>query len=146
MSQEQNKLKQVAIYTDGSCLGNGKANSVGGYGAILLYPNGKRKVVKGSHPNTTNNRMELLAVVEAVDYLKNGSYNIKLFSDSQLVIKQITGEYKRRMNLDLWKRFDNAVINHKIKSIWVKGHNGNKLNEEVDLIAYTEAKKLQELM
>jgi ribonuclease HI len=140
-------VKLVHIFSDGSSLGNpGK----GGYCAILKYKNSK-KIVKGAKPNATNNQMELLAVIKALENLKEPC-EIELVSDSSYVVKGINEwlknwikkDFKGIKNPDLWKRYVKAAEPHKIKAVWVKGHNGHKENEECDKIAKSEANKIEE--
>ncbi len=143
----------VEIYTDGACANNpGK----GGYGAILMYQkkDGKmvfKKISKGFEL-TTNNRMELMAVVDALSVLKVPCC-IKLYSDSKYVIDAInknwlqgwikknwkTSSNSKVKNVDLWQKFIQLSKNHTIEYIWVKGHNDNKYNELCDKMA-TEAR------
>ena len=139
----------VEIYTDGACANNpGK----GGYGAILMYQkkDGKmvfKKISKGFEL-TTNNRMELMAVVDALSILKVPCC-IKLYSDSKYVIDAInknwlqgwikknwkTSSNSKVKNVDLWQKFIQLSKNHTIEYIWVKGHNDNKYNELCDKMA-----------
>ena len=143
----------VEIYTDGACANNpGK----GGYGAILMYQkkDGKmvfKKISKGFEL-TTNNRMELMAVVDALSILKVPCC-IKLYSDSKYVIDAInknwlqgwikknwkTSSNSKVKNVDLWQKFIQLSKDHTIEYIWVKGHNDNKYNELCDKMA-TEAR------
>jgi ribonuclease HI len=141
----------IHIYTDGSCLGN---PGNGGWGAILLYREHERKV-SGAQKETTNNRMEIKAVIEALKLLKKSSDNVKIYTDSKYVKDGITSwifNWKKNgwrnsnrkivKNSDLWKELDEEVQNHKIEWIWVKGHAGNKYNEVVDELARKEAESL----
>jgi ribonuclease HI len=88
---------------------------------------------------TTNNRMELTAIIEAISSIKPG-LECKIYTDSQLCINCATGKWKRKANLDLWKEYNKFCKNKIINFEWVKAHNGNKYNEIVDNLAYTEAK------
>ena len=128
----------IEIYTDGACLNN---PGPGGWGVIVLE-NGTKNSIGGNEKKTTNNRMELTAVIEG---LKTISKNIpvKIFSDSTYVINTMTKNWKRKKNNDLWDLLDREVLNRKIEWQWVKGHAGNKFNEEADHIAYNEAVKIQ---
>ncbi|MDR0423244.1 MAG: ribonuclease HI [Rickettsiales bacterium] len=136
-------MDDVIIYTDGSCLGN---PGDGGYAAILLYK-GNRKDVKGKEKNTTNNRMELMAVIKALKSLKK-KCSISLYTDSNYVKNGITEwifNWKKNgwktagkqevKNKELWLELDALVQQHIIKWHWVKGHSGDKYNEEVDKLA-----------
>lgn len=133
----------IEIYTDGSCLGNPGA---GGWGAILLYKEHQKKL-SGSNPNTTNNQMELKAVIEALKALKKPS-QITIFTDSQYVKNGLTlwiakwkingwktANKKPVKNEELWKELDTQCAQHSIEWRWVKAHAGNKFNEMVDDLA-----------
>jgi ribonuclease HI len=128
----------MAIYTDGSCLKN--PGGAGGW-CFCLIENEKEYIVCGSDPETTNNRMELTAVIEALEVIKNNVEYI-IYTDSQLVLNCATGKWKRNANIDLWNKYDNVSKNKKLIWKWVKAHNGNKYNELVDKIAYNEAKSV----
>ncbi len=136
-------MKHVTIYTDGACSGN---PGPGGWGAILKF-NGHEKELKGGEPSTTNNRMELLAAIEALDALK-GKCKVDLYTDSKYVRDGIdqwidnwksngwrTAAKKPVKNADLWERLDEARDSHKVKWHWVKGHAGHPENERADELA-----------
>jgi len=135
-------LKKIEIFTDGSCLGN---PGRGGWCAILRYK-GKEKILKGAQKETTNNRMELLAVIEALQALKEPC-EIELYSDSTYVLKGLSEwidgwikkDFKKVKNVDLWKKYIEVSKPHKIHINWVKGHSGHKENEICDKIAKEEA-------
>lgn len=140
----------VEIYTDGSCLGN---PGPGGWGAILLYKEHEKKI-SGNQANTTNNQMELKAVIEALKALKK-SADIIIYTDSQYVKNGINGwihNWKKNnwrtanrkpvKNADLWKELDVETIKHSIEWKWVKAHAGNKYNEMVDELARQAATKV----
>ena len=137
--------KKIHIYSDGSSLGN---PGRGGYCAILKYKDNK-KIIKGAKENATNNQMELLAVIKALEALKEPC-DVELVSDSSYVVKGINEwlknwikkDFKRVKNPELWKRYIKAATPHKIVATWVRGHNGHKENEECDKIAREEAGKL----
>lgn len=133
----------VKIYTDGACKGN---PGVGGWGALLMYK-GTQKELWGGELNTTNNRMELLAAIEALSALKR-SCNVCLITDSQYVKKGITewlvnwkergwktADKKPVKNADLWQRLDEQVNKHTVEWHWVKGHAGDLGNEKADQLA-----------
>jgi len=135
--------KTINIYTDGACKGN---PGPGGWGAILEY-DGKEKELFGGEPATTNNRMELTAVIEALAALRRPC-TVVLHTDSQYVQKGITewiGGWKARgwktaakepvKNADLWKKLDEVVRTHRIRWVWVKGHSGHDGNERADALA-----------
>ena len=137
-------MKKIQIYTDGSSLGN---PGPGGWCALLRYKN-HEKILSGGEDYTTNNRMELLAVIEALKALKEPC-EIDLFSDSTYVLKGINEwldnwikkDFKNVKNSDLWREFVKISKNHKININWVKGHSGHEENEICDKIARKEALK-----
>ncbi len=145
-------MKVVDIYTDGACSGNPGA---GGYCSILIY-NGIEKIVSGSEVETTNNRMELMAVIKGLECLKE-SCEVNLFSDSQYVVDAFnqgwilswqnsgwrTANKKEVKNIDLWQQLLELCALHKINFIKVKGHSDNEYNNRCDKIAVSEYKKLQ---
>ena len=125
----------IEIYTDGACLGN---PGPGGWAAIIVDGD-KKRAVHGGHKNTTNNRMEILAVVEGLNQIPK-SEPVSVYSDSQYVINTMTRGWKRNANTDLWARMDAVVSGRKLSWNWVRGHSGHPLNEEVDKLAVKEAK------
>lgn len=143
---------RVEIFTDGACSGN---PGVGGWGAILRYKT-IEKELSGGELNTTNNRMELMAVIQALSALKF-SCNISLYTDSKYVMSGITewmDNWKKNgwhttnkkqpvKNIDLWQQLDELVQKHEIRWVWVKGHNGHAENERCDALARTEVEKLK---
>lgn len=129
----------IDIFTDGSSLGN---PGPGGYAAILRYGQ-KEKIVKGGEAHTTNNRMEIRAVIEALQNIKNKATPIRISSDSTLLVSTMTKGWKKKENLDLWKELEKLVKGRMIEWIWVKGHAGHKENNRVDMLAVSEAKKMQ---
>ena len=134
-------MKKVTIYTDGGCSGN---PGPGGYGAVLLYENNRKEISEG-YRLTTNNRMEMLACIKALEILKYPC-EINLFSDSKYVINGIekgwakkweANNWKRNKNEmaknpDLWSRLLRLCETHNVTFTWVKGHAGNKENERCD--------------
>ena len=130
----------IQIHTDGSCLGK---PGPGGWGAIIIYPDGDVKELSGSNQDTTNNRMELKAVIEALNFLQSGSM-IELFSDSLYVINTITKGWKKKANIELWNELDNVIQKHNnISWNWVKGHSGDFYNEKVNDIAQGKAEMVK---
>jgi len=137
-------MKKIEIFTDGSSLGN---PGPGGWCAILRYK-GHEKTISGGEEVTTNNRMELTAVIEALKALKEPC-EIDLYSDSTYVLKGIDEwlenwvkkNFKNVKNPDLWQTFIETSKPHKINVHWVKGHSGHKENEICDKIAKEEAEK-----
>lgn len=136
----------VLIFADGSSLGN---PGPGGFGA-LIKKDGKKFVVKGGEPDTTNNRMEMSAIIASLYWLHKKFPEVKtcsVFSDSQLVISTLNHGWKRKKNLDLWKKLDALVEKFdEISWHWVRGHSGHPENTQADKIAWREAKKLQQLL
>ena len=130
--------KIPSIYTDGSCLENPGGASGWAFGVL---ENEEEWFMSGGEESSTNNRMELLAIIEALDFVQGIEYNI--YTDSNLTLKCAKKEWKRKSNLDLWSIFD-KVSNGKILNwIWVKAHNGNVYNEIVDKMAKNEAKNIK---
>lgn len=136
-------MKHVSIYTDGACRGN---PGPGGWGALLRY-NGHEKTISGAELETTNNRMELMGAIQALNIMKQAC-RIDLYTDSQYVQKGISlwlEDWKKRdwkkadkkpvKNADLWQRLDHAASRHHITWHWVKGHSGHPENDLVDAIA-----------
>ncbi len=124
----------IEIYTDGACQGN---PGPGGWAAIILENGGKR-ALHGREDQTTNNRMEILAVVKGLDALPAGA-EATVFSDSQYVVNTMTRNWKRNANKDLWARLDQETGKRTVTWRWVRGHDGNPLNEEADRLASREA-------
>jgi len=133
----------VEIFTDGACRGN---PGPGGWGALLRY-RGRERCLSGGEGSTTNNRMELMAAIRALETLKRRC-RVRLYTDSQYVRNGITrwlADWKRRgwktterkpvKNADLWTRLDAAASGHRVEWIWVRGHSGHEENERVDALA-----------
>ena len=143
---EAAEIKTVDIYTDGACSGNPGS---GGYGVVMLY-NGARKELSAAYRLTTNNRMEVLAVIKALEALKEKCI-VNLYSDSKYVVDAISKGWARKwkangwkkadksraQNVDLWERLLALLDMHEVKFIWVKGHADNIENERCDLLART---------
>ena len=138
------KMKHVDIYTDGACRGNpGK----GGYGAILVY-GGREKELSGGEPLTTNNRMELMAAIAAMEALREPC-EITLTSDSKYLTDAINkgwlsswkkngwkkADKSKVLNVELWERIDKLLEIHTVTFVWVKGHHGHPYNERCDALA-----------
>ncbi|MES2341949.1 MAG: ribonuclease HI [Pseudomonadota bacterium] len=134
---------KVVIYTDGACSGN---PGPGGWGALLIS-GGHRRDICGGEPDTTNNRMELMAAIQALEAL-NKPCEVELHTDSTYVMKGIsewihgwkkrgwkTADKKPVKNEDLWRRLDTARERHQVDWRWVKGHAGHELNEHADALA-----------
>jgi len=140
-------MKQVVIYTDGSCLGN---PGPGGWAALLIYGRHQREI-SGGEMDSTNNRMELMAAIAGLETLNQACY-VQLHTDSQYVRQGITqwlpawqqrnwktASGKPVKNQDLWQRLHTASQRHRVDWYWVKGHCGNPHNERVDQLARTAA-------
>lgn len=144
-------IPNVEIYTDGACSGNPGA---GGWASVLLYEQHKKELY-GNDKETTNNRMELTAVIEALKALKRPC-NVTLYSDSKYVIDSINKDWvykweannwiksdrKPALNTDLWKELLTLLEVHRVKFVWVKGHNGNEYNERCDELAVKAIKEI----
>lgn len=144
---------RIEIFTDGACSGN---PGIGGWAALLRYKD-IEKELSGGEVETTNNRMELTAVIEALKALKTVC-NITLYTDSKYVMSGITEwmpNWKRNnwktankkgnvKNVDLWLQLDELIRQHEIRWVWVKGHNGHPENERVDTLARQEVQKIKE--
>lgn len=144
-------MKKVTIYTDGACRGN---PGRGGWGAVLLY--GKAvKEMSGGSAETTNNRMELVAVIEALRVLKEPC-EVELHSDSKYVVDAVTNGWvdawrthgwkkadnKPALNVDLWEELLALLEKHEVTFLWVKGHDGDEYNERCDDLATAFADSL----
>jgi len=142
-------VKRVTLFCDGSALGN---PGPGGYGAILRYGS-KEKEIVGGEAHTTNNRMELLAVIEGLRALKEPC-EVEVVSDSSYVTKGISEwlngwikkDFKKVKNVDLWKEYIEVSKSHKVKTTWVRGHNGHPENERCDTLAREEAQRQKDLL
>ena len=137
---------KVSIYTDGSSKGNPGG---GGYGVVLLYE-GHRKEVSEGFRLTTNNRMELLAVIVGLEALKSFNKNIVIYSDSKYVVNAVEkkwlfnwekNSFKKKKNKDLWLRFLKIYRKHSVKFVWIKGHSEIVENERCDFLAVQAAEK-----
>tara|TARA_B110000503_G_scaffold140865_1_gene232872 strand:- start:7216 stop:7677 length:462 start_codon:yes stop_codon:yes gene_type:complete len=139
-------MSRVQIYTDGGASGN---PGPGGFGALMMYGE-HRKELSGGFRLTTNNRMELLAVITALEALNKPGMEVDVFSDSKYVVDAVQKRwvmnwekkgYLNKKNPDLWKRFLIVYRQHKVIFHWVKGHAGNPFNELVDQLAVSAYKK-----
>jgi ribonuclease HI len=139
-----NEAIKVTIYTDGAAKGN---PGPGGYGTILMSGQ-HRKELSAGYLLTTNNRMELLAVIVGLEALKLSPCDVTVFSDSKYVVDAVEKrwlqswyktDFKNKKNKDLWLRYLNVAQKHKIKFVWVKGHDGNVYNERCDRLAVQAA-------
>ncbi|HPF78526.1 MAG TPA: ribonuclease HI [Alphaproteobacteria bacterium] len=134
----------ITIYTDGACSGN---PGPGGWGALLMW-NGHEKELSGGELETTNNRMEMTAVIKALEALKKEKAAVTIYTDSKYVLQGATewmtgwkargwkgADKKPVKNQDLWQQIDSLIQQHSVKFVWVKGHNGDEFNERVDKLA-----------
>lgn len=143
---------EVIVYTDGACSGN---PGPGGWGALLIH-NGKEKELSGGEPHSTNNRMEMRAVIEALRAL-NRPCRVKIHSDSALIVNAFTKDWienwqkkgwkkadkKTVENRELWEEMLMAINHHQVQWIKVKGHSNNKLNDRVDRLAVEAAMRFR---
>jgi ribonuclease HI len=135
----------ITIYTDGAASGN---PGPGGYGVVLI--SGKhRKEISGGFKLTTNNRMELLAVIVGLEKLHIEPSNVTIFTDSKYVSDAVEKgwvfdwekkDFKKKKNPDLWKRFLKIYRKHNVQFVWIKGHNNNPENEQCDRLAVAASK------
>jgi ribonuclease HI len=150
-------MKKVKIYTDGSCLQVASSTGRGGYGTIIIFEDGVEVELSGNEPGTTNNRMEMMAAIAGLEYLKE-PYDIELYSDSAYLVEcflqkwfekwfrngWINSSGKSVANKDLWVRLMKTFEGHKIKFIKVKGHSDDELNNRCDKIARGAMEELNE--
>ena len=143
-------MKEVILYTDGACSGN---PGPGGYGARLIY-NGVEKEISGGEANTTNNKMEMLAVIKGLEMLKEPCI-VNVYSDSAYVVNSIEkgwiyswkkngwrkADKKEVKNIDLWERLLKQMEIHQVKFLKVKGHSTDELNNRCDRLAVKEREK-----
>ena len=139
-------MKKITLFSDGSALGN---PGPGGYGVILRYAESEREL-SGAYEHTTNNRMELLGVIEGLRALKEPC-DVDIISDSSYVVKGINEwlvnwikkDFKKVKNPDLWRDYIEVSKSHRINAIWVRGHDGHIENERCDKLARDEAEKMK---
>ena len=140
-------LKKITLFSDGSALGN---PGPGGYGVVLRFGDKEREIV-GGEIHTTNNRMELLGVIEGLRALKEPC-DIEIISDSSYVVKGINEwlsgwikrDFKKVKNIDLWKEYREVSKQHRVKATWVRGHDGHKENERCDKLARDYAQQIKD--
>jgi len=141
--------KQITLYSDGSSLGN---PGPGGYGGILVFKD-TQKEYSGAEADTTNNRMELMGVIEGLKMLKEPC-EVEVVSDSSYVIKAINEwlqgwvkkDFAKVKNVDLWRAYLEAAALHRVHGTWVRGHNGHPQNERCDALARCEAERIKSLL
>ena len=134
----------ITIYTDGAAKGN---PGPGGFGAVLISGKHRKEISQG-FKLTTNNRMELLSVITALEALKTEGQDVTIYSDSQYVVYAVEKGwvfgwekkgFKAKKNIDLWKRFLKVFRKHKVKFVWVRGHSDNAMNNYCDILAVSAA-------
>ncbi len=147
-------MKSVELYTDGACSGN---PGPGGWGTLLVYK-GQEKVFSGGSPETTNNKMELTAVIVGLQRLKEPCH-VHIYTDSKYVLEGATkwlfgwkknnwrkADKKTVLNQELWQELDALLQQHQVEWTWVKGHAGHPQNERVDQLACHERNKYNSLL
>jgi len=136
---------KITIYTDGAASGN---PGPGGFGVVMMSGN-HRKELSAGYKHTTNNRMELLAVISALEALKTDNCEVTIYTDSKYVVDAVTKgwlfnwvntRFKGKKNPDLWMRFLEIYKKHKVTFIWIKGHANNTENERCDRLAVEASK------
>jgi ribonuclease HI len=135
MTRNRDREPDILVYADGSCLGN---PGPGGWGVVIVGRDGTREH-SGGDPQTTNNRMEITAAIEALRRIPEGA-RVLLRSDSQYVVNTINSRWKRNANTDLWKELDGEIERHRVRFEWVRGHAGDALNDRADRLALEQAK------
>ena len=137
-------LKKVTIYTDGACSGN---PGPGGYGAVLIY-NGNEREISGGEKSTTNNKMEMMGIIKALEMLKE-KCDVEVYSDSAYVVNSINNKWvyswkknnwiksdkSKAKNIELWERLLELIDYHNVKFVKVKGHADNEYNNRCDKLA-----------
>ncbi len=140
----------VRVYTDGASSGN---PGPGGYGAVLLYGKASKEL-SGGFRRSTNNRMELMAVIAALEALKRPGLRVEIWSDSRYVVDAVEKgwvfgwerkNFKDKKNPDLWKRFLALYRQHRVRFHWIKGHNDHPLNERCDRLAVSAAQNATQI-
>jgi len=136
--------RKIEIYTDGSCIGN---PGPGGWGTLIII-DGKEIELSGHEPDSTNNRMEMTAIIKALEWIRNESglnhedlqtHKMSIYSDSNLIIQTINQGWKKKANTDLWAQIDKLRAWLDISWTWVKAHASNKNNNRVDKLAFDAA-------
>ena len=137
-------MSKIIVYTDGAAKGN---PGRGGYGVVMMSGSHKKELSEG-FKNTTNNRMELMSVIVALETIKKDNAQVEIFSDSKYVVDSVEKGwvfswqkkgFKGKKNIDLWQRFLKIYPKHQVKFNWVKGHAGNHYNERCDELAVQAA-------
>lgn len=134
-------MEKIVVYTDGSSLGNGRADAGCGWACKLMYK-GHECMKSGGDIGKTNNQMEMMAVLQAMRSITDKGIPVEVYSDSSYVVETMNGHYSIKKNVDLWRllRLEKSRFSN-IRFIWVKGHDKNKHNNDVDRLAVEEAKR-----
>ncbi len=134
-------MDKITVYTDGSALNNGSSDSGCGWACKLIY-RGYEKMNSGSDKGKTNNQMEMTAVIEAMRSITDKSIPVEVYSDSKYVVETLNGNYQIKKYIELWDLIMEETEKFKeIKFMWVKGHDKNRHNNDVDRRAVEEARK-----
>ncbi len=128
----------LLVYADGSCIGN---PGPGGWGFVIVRADGEREESSGGDPDTTNNKMELTAAIEALKRIEPGR-SVVLRSDSEYVVKGINEKRKRKANVDLWNQLDTEIAARQVTFEWVRGHADDPLNARADELAHSQAERI----
>jgi len=137
---------KITIYTDGAASGN---PGPGGYGVVLMS-GPHRKEISAGYRLTTNNRMELMAVIAGLEALKRPGYDVDIYTDSKYVADAVekgwvfsweSKHFRKKKNRDLWIKFLNLYRQHNVRLIWIKGHNNNPENEKCDMLAVAASRQ-----
>ena len=135
-------MEKITVYTDGSALDNGSPNSGCGWACKLIYKE-HEKIKHGSDRGKTNNAMEMTAVLQGMRAITDKSIAVEVFSDSKYVVETLNGNYQIKKNAELWKELMAEKDKFAdIRFVWVKGHDKNKHNNDVDRVANMEARKV----
>ncbi len=136
-------MDKIIVYTDGSALNNGSSGSGCGWACKLIY-RGYEKMKSGSDKGKTNNQMEMTAVLEAMRSITDRSIPVEVYSDSKYVVETLNGNFSIKKNVDLWDLLMQEKEKFRdIKFLWVKGHDKNSHNNDVDRRAVKEARKVK---
>lgn len=134
-------MDKIIVYTDGSALNNGSPDSGCGWACKLIYK-GREKIKSGNDIGKTNNQMEMTAVLQAMRSITDKSIPVEVFSDSKYVVETLNGNFQIKKNVDLWQEIMQEKRRFSsIKFFWVKGHDENQHNIDVDMAAVAESRK-----
>lgn len=134
-------MNKITVYTDGSSLNNGSSDSGCGWACKLIYKE-REKIKSGNDIGKTNNQMEMTAVLQAMRSITDKSIPVEVFSDSKYVVETLNGNFQIKKNVDLWQEIMQEKLRfYNIKFFWVKGHDKNQHNIDVDMAAVAESRK-----